>query len=93
MNILHALCCSASSADGSWLGRRAQDAGLKRLQVSAQDMTLGPEVARHFADALTLLYRREGNPVDAATIVGTDLVGLVRLQEVRPRGENIALSV
>ena len=46
-------------------------------------MTLGPEVARHFADALTLLHHLESNPVDPATIVGADLAALVRLQEVR----------
>ena len=47
-------------------------------------MTLGPEVARHFAKVLTLLHRRESDAVDPATLVGTDLAGLVRLQEVRP---------
>ena len=57
------------------------------MPPSVQDMTLGPEVAAHFAVALTLLHRRESDPVDAATIVGTDLAGLVRLQEVRPEEE------
>jgi len=41
------------------------------------------EVARHFAEALTLLQRREGNPVDPATLSNTGLAGLLRLQEVR----------
>ena len=45
-----------------------------------QEGTLGPEVARQFAEALTLLHRRD---VDPATIEGADVAALFRLQEVR----------
>ena len=45
-----------------------------------QDLTLGPEVARQFADAMALLYQR---PVDPATIASADLAGLFCLQEAR----------
>ena len=48
-----------------------------------QDMTLGPEVAEHCAKALTLLRRRESDPVDPAGIVGADAAAIVRLDEVR----------
>ena len=39
-------------------------------------------MAARFAEALTLLHRREADPVEPATIVGADLADLVRLQEV-----------
>ena len=55
-----------------------------------QDLTLGPEVARQFADAMTLLYRR---PVDPATIESADLAGLFRLQEVRDASKVLARSL
>ena len=50
------------------------------MRLLQQDLTLGPEVARQFADAMTLLYQR---PVDPATIESADLAALFRLQEVR----------
>ncbi len=46
-------------------------------------MTTGPEVARRFAAALTLLHRREADPVDPAALVGLDLAAALDLQEVR----------
>ena len=46
-------------------------------------MTVGPEIAQRFAEALTLLHRREGDPVDPAAFMGADVVALVRLDEVR----------
>ena len=48
-----------------------------------QEMTLGPEVAGHFAEALTLLRRRESDPVDPAGIIGADAAAVVRLHDVR----------
>ena len=48
-----------------------------------QEMTAGPEIAQHYAKALTLLHRREGDPVDPAMIVGADLAALIRLDEAR----------
>ena len=47
-----------------------------------QALTTGPEVARHFAEALTLLYRREADPVDPANFVDADQSAVERLQEV-----------
>ena len=58
----------------------------RKLQYAGfccRNLTLGPEVARHFAEALTLLHRREANPVDPATLVGTELPALERLEDVR----------
>jgi len=46
-------------------------------------MTTGPEVARRFAAALTLLHRREADPVDPAALVGLNLAATMDLQEVR----------
>ena len=50
--------------------------------MSAQALTIGPEVAGHFAEALTLLCHREAKPIDAASLVGADLERLKRLMEV-----------
>ncbi len=47
-----------------------------------QALTIGPEVAGHFAEAMTVLCRREANPLDPATFVGADLPRVDRLMEV-----------
>ena len=67
---------------GSYLDRSA-DCWLTRWLCSAQGLTTGPDVARHFAEALTLLYRREGNAVDSASLVGLDQSAVEHLEEVR----------
>ena len=46
-------------------------------------MATGPEVARRFAAALTLLHRREADPVDPAALVALDLAATMDLQEAR----------
>ena len=53
--------------------------------LHAQEMTLSLDVARHFAEALTLLRRQESSPVDPTTLAGADVQSLVRTCEVRAR--------
>lgn len=39
------------------------------------------EVARHFAEAMTLLRRRESNPVDPATLAGAEVEAVMQMNE------------
>ncbi len=58
---------------------------LTGLRWPLQEMTLSMEVARHFAEALTLLRRQESSPVDPATLAGADVVTVMQMNEARPR--------
>ena len=48
----------------------------------SQATTLGAEVARAYAEAITLLRGLESSPVDPTTLVGLDAAALHRLNEV-----------
>ena len=54
------------------------------LTAFAQALTLGEEVARLYAEAITLLRGLENSPMDAAALVGLDAAGLHQLNEVLP---------
>ena len=58
---------------------------LTGLRSLLQDMVLSMDVARHFAEALTLLRRQESSPVDPAALAGADVQTVMRMNEARRR--------
>ena len=62
--------------------RNALVTGSCNKWLCMQALTIGPEVAGHFAEAMTVLCRLEADPVDPATLVGADLPRVDRLMEV-----------
>ena len=88
--------CKAASVIGMLSCRRLAsgrmvDKQLTGLRWLLQEMTLSMDVARHFAEALTLLRRQESNPVDPATLAGSDVQTVMHLNDVRPRVLNALL--
>ena len=53
-----------------------------RVHAALQELTLSMGVARHFAEAMTLLQRLEREPVNPATLAGANVEAVMRMNEV-----------